>query len=315
MDQNTSCTVAILTYKGMTHLQYLLPTLKEAIDASPDFKVEVLIIDNGCDTETRDFVNSNYSGFRYEFSPVNDYLFSYNRFINQCTSDYVFILNDDVRLDKNIFNQSIPLLVNDSSLFAVSSTLMDWEGKELQEAVRTISFKNGWMYIHNQPLAKDIRYTFNACGGASICRTKMFNDLEGFDRLFYPAYYEDTDLSHRAWHKGWKIVNNPNAIVYHRAGGSWGDENKKKSVEILQQKNKIVGMLKNSDYKNFRLLFWLFFPVRSFKSVFNSQTQFKAMLYFLFNYFKMRSSFKRKIKSTISDKELLKRLNTSYSTK
>lgn len=271
---SNSCTVFILTYKGKPYLETLLPTVKAALNFSGNISIETIVVDNAQSKKTQKFVEENYPEFKYFYAPQNDFLFSYNPLVRETKSEFVFLLNDDIKLADNFFLETLPLIMNDKMLFAVSATLYDWEGTYIQEGVRTISLKNGWMKHHHEASVDDkIRYTFNACGGASVYRTQMFNDLLGFDRqLFYPAYYEDSDLSHRAWHKGWKIINNPRARVFHKGGGSWSENNKNKKVDILRESNKMIGMLKNCDTPWFATQFFLYFPIRFIKSLVNKYT-------------------------------------------
>ena len=82
-------------------MELLLPTVKAAIDHYKGSSIpDVMIVDNGSDESTRQFVQSKYPEYNYLFSPVNDYLFSLNAFIKQLPSEYVFMLNDDMKLEK-----------------------------------------------------------------------------------------------------------------------------------------------------------------------------------------------------------------------
>lgn len=68
-------------------------------------------------------------------------------------------------------------------------------------------------------------------GGASAVNRKLFLELEGFDPLFLPAYWEDVDLSLRAWQRGWKILFEPKAICFHE-----GSQTTKKVFTPLELK-------------------------------------------------------------------------------
>jgi GT2 family glycosyltransferase len=53
-----------------------------------------------------------------------------------------------------------------------------------------------------------------ATGGLLAIRRDTWNALEGFDELYF-AYNEDTDLSLRAWLRGWRVLYVPDAIADH----------------------------------------------------------------------------------------------------
>jgi GT2 family glycosyltransferase len=57
-----------------------------------------------------------------------------------------------------------------------------------------------------------------ACGGLSLISKNVINDIGIFDERFNPYGWEDVDFSIRARKKGFKIIYNPKAIVYHKGG-------------------------------------------------------------------------------------------------
>jgi N-acetylglucosaminyl-diphospho-decaprenol L-rhamnosyltransferase len=58
-------------------------------------------------------------------------------------------------------------------------------------------------------------------GAAMAVRASAFRDLGGFDETIF-LYWEDTDLSWRGWLKGWRVVVDDRAVVFHERGGSGG---------------------------------------------------------------------------------------------
>jgi len=259
-----ACTLLILTYKGKHHLELLLPTVRQAIEFyRGDMTIDVLIVDNGCDENTRRFSEENFPEFRYVFSPVNDYLFSLNGFIRDLPAEYLLMLNDDMKLEQNILNELLPIIQNDNELFAVSCRIMDFEGTYTASAVRTARYSKGWMYSYYlDPAENATKYTLYPGGGAAIFRTEYFNRLNGFDPLYRPAYSEDADLGIRSWQQGWKVIYHPPAILYHREGGTINDQFKKDRLEQMLNKNHILWMVKNTRRSGFLFWFLLMAPAR-----------------------------------------------------
>ncbi|MCY3709252.1 MAG: glycosyltransferase family 2 protein [Caldilineaceae bacterium] len=64
---------------------------------------------------------------------------------------------------------------------------------------------------------------FGGCGGAMAVRRELWEALEGFDEDFW-MYIEDVDFSFRAQLLGWHTAFAPAAVVFHKLGGSGGDE-------------------------------------------------------------------------------------------
>lgn len=53
------------------------------------------------------------------------------------------------------------------------------------------------------------------CGASCLIKRKVIEEVGFFDEKYY-MYYEDLDLSLRAWLAGWNIVYEPKSIVYHK---------------------------------------------------------------------------------------------------
>jgi GT2 family glycosyltransferase len=274
-----SCTILILTYKGKHHLELLLPTVKTAVENyQGEEAIDVMIVDNGCDESTRDFVQTHFPGYSYLFSPVNDYLFSLNAFIKELESEWLFMLNDDMKLEKNVLNELIPVMENDGSLFAVTCRIMDFDGIYTASAVRTLRCSRGWIYnYYLDTKESEARYTLYPGGGAAIFSTARFNALNGFDTLFRPAYAEDLDLGTRAWQRNWKTVYYPKAVLYHREGGTIGDQFRKDRLEQMISRNQIIWMIKNGRFPGFLFWFFLMLPYRMLYAFFNNRNQYQAL--------------------------------------
>jgi GT2 family glycosyltransferase len=309
----TDCKIFILTFKGKHHLELLLPTVRESIaNYRGKGQIDVMIVDNGRDEATREFSQTHFPEFHFEYSPRNDYLFSLNGYIHRLDAEYVIILNDDMRMEKEVLNELIPMISRDSSLFAVTSKIMDWDGMYTASAVRTARYKRGWVYSYFlNPSETQTKYTLYPGGGAAIFRTSYFNQLNGFDPLFRPAYYEDADLGVRAWQEGWKTLYHPKAILYHREGGTINDQFKKNRLEQNIYHNQILWMIKNARYPGFLGWFFLLLPYRMILYFFNSRNHFKALIRSLV---KIPSALlKRKEGSgRKNDKEWLIMLNQPY---
>lgn len=64
---------------------------------------------------------------------------------------------------------------------------------------------------------------FGGCGGAMAVRRELWEALDGFDEEFW-MYLDDVDFSFRAQLLGWHSVFAPSAQIYHKLGGSGGDD-------------------------------------------------------------------------------------------
>jgi len=308
------CTLLILTYKGKHHLEFLLPTVKTTIENTPNYKIDVLIVDNGKDEPTRKYVNTNFSDYKFEFSPVNDYLFSLNPYVKKIKTEFVFILNDDMKFNPEVLNQTIPIIAKDENLFAVTCNVRDWDDTYTAAFPRQLYYKKGWLTSkwEKTDIEDNLKYTLYAGGGAAVFRTNIFNKIGGFDSLYRPAYGEDLDLGHVAWHLGYKIVYNPKAILLHREGGTIHNQFKADDLTRKIYKNQILWMVKNSNYPSFLLWFLLLLPYRILTGWKVNKNSYIALLKSLSKIPLALIKRIKKQKPKINDKQLIEILNTEY---
>lgn len=86
----------------------------------------------------------------------------------------------------------------------------------------------GWNYGRGDdpglPRYNTLRDTDYVSGAAMLLRRDLFEVLGGFDPLFAPAYYEDTDLAFRVRARGLRVIYQPASVVVHHEGISHGTD-------------------------------------------------------------------------------------------
>jgi glycosyltransferase involved in cell wall biosynthesis len=87
---------------------------------------------------------------------------------------------------------------------------------------------SGWNYGKGDNAARPeyqyVRETDYCSGACIMLRTALFNELGGFDTLYAPAYYEDTDLAFRVRTKGLQVRVQPAATIVHHEGITSGTD-------------------------------------------------------------------------------------------
>src|SRR5262249_17263929 len=63
------------------------------------------------------------------------------------------------------------------------------------------------------------------CSGALLATPrKLFGEFGGFDGAYRPGYYEDVDYCFRVREKGLRVYYQPESVVVHVEGASFGTE-------------------------------------------------------------------------------------------
>lgn len=141
----------------------------------------------------------------------------------------ILLLNDDTVVMPGWLEALTHTAYSESNIGIVGSKLVYPNGV-LQEAGSVI-YQDGtgcnvgkW----DDPTKPEYNYRRDVdyCSGASIYIRRDALDAVGgqFDERFAPAYYEDTDLSFSIRQAGFRVVYEPNSVVFHREGATAGTD-------------------------------------------------------------------------------------------
>jgi len=107
-------------------------------------------------------------------------------------------------------------------------------------------FSRGFIRVHQSYVSTDSCpksgipfYSAFAGGGAAMFDRTTFETLGGFDELLSPYYWEDVELSYRAWKRGYKVLYEPAAIAKHRISSTISKLDRS-AVRIIQQRNRLI---------------------------------------------------------------------------
>lgn len=137
-------------------------------------------------------------------------------------ADYVWILNPDIRLEKDSLSILVDTLKSDDKLAAVGPRILkreapdrvfsDGEKMVMNEKADTFH-KNHNLEVKNLP--KGIDYNIDYIAGSSmLLRTKAIKEIGTLPEDYF-LYFEETDWCFKAKQCNWKLAINSNSIVYN----------------------------------------------------------------------------------------------------
>jgi len=215
------------------HLEgYLKPCIASLLAHTDLESAEIIVVANGCDIATKDYVKSLGSHFRLLwFNEGIGYTKAVNEGLRVATGEYIVLLNDD-------------------------TTLLEQP-------------KSSWLNILRAPFDKDnkvgmtgpVKFTWD-CGGIQrtalafwciMIRRRLFCELGFLDEIFNPGMGEDGDYCIRASVVGYKLVqvpsdgskefgtgvDNQKFPIYHKGNGTFNDDEALKNTTI-KRNNKFL---------------------------------------------------------------------------
>ena len=203
-------------------------------------RFQIILVDNGSKQEDvcklRDWINKNgirKKGFSFNkeliFLPSSENLgfaggnnIGIRRAIEE-GADYIWILNNDIVVDKDalwssvILNEVYSKLYKKKKIGIISSKIYCYKDRDkVQFDGKNPNYKGKKDEKEKNPCAIDF-----APGCALLVRKEVFEEI-GLLNEEYFLYYEDNDFCKRARDAEWIILYNPDSKVYHKGGASIG---------------------------------------------------------------------------------------------
>ncbi|WP_374604884.1 glycosyltransferase [Arenimonas sp.] len=209
-------------------LSMTLACLRALADAGDRSAFEVIVVDDGSSDATPQLLPT-----------VPGLVFHRNRenlgFIGACNAgaakargEFLVFLNNDTTVQPGWLDALLATFESHPDTGLAGSKLVYPDGR-LQEAGGIVfADGSGWNYGRFEDPSHP-RFNFvrevDYCSGAAIAiRRELFDSLQGFDPLYAPAYYEDTDLAMRVRQRGLKVRYQPASVVVHHEGATSGTD-------------------------------------------------------------------------------------------
>ena len=180
---------------------------------------ELIVVDNGS-TDRTNALFDRVDGARVFRNRENLYfIHAVNQGAAQARGDHLLLLNNDAILLPGTLSALANTIESSPDIGAVGGKIVFLDGR-LQEA-GSIVWNNGTCFGYGRghdPLAPPymFRRDVDYCSGALLLTRKdLFEQLGGFDEVFSPAYYEETDYCIRLWDAGYRVVFEPSAAILH----------------------------------------------------------------------------------------------------
>lgn len=263
-------TLLIVTWNGRHHLERHVASVLEAAQRSR-YACEVLVVDNGSTDGTRAWLRERYPEIRLLALECNKgFGGGNNRGAQAACGKWLVFLNNDVRVEPNFLD---PLLKHFESpdVFAVGARLEALEGFRCETGLTRGMFRYGLFTMEHNRDTYDIAVSsLYPSGSAMAVDREKFLTLGGFDELFAPFYWEDTDLGYRAWKRGWRVLFEPRSIAYHTHRGTIRNY-PTRFINLICERNRWLFTWKDLIDQTLWLKHFVWLPVRLMKALVTGQ--------------------------------------------
>ncbi len=197
------------------------PWLELSIDrilTSNGVDAEVVLVDNGCTDgavdriEGADGVTIVRPGTNIGFAEAC------NVGVAVGSGALVALVNPDALVEPNALRELCGVAADDRTGIATAAVVLADRPDRLNSGGNEVHFLgSSWSGSFDEPLREhlDRRPVAAASGAAMVVLRTLWDELGGFCGEFF-AYFEDADLSLRAWASGQRVVYVPEAVVTHR---------------------------------------------------------------------------------------------------
>jgi GT2 family glycosyltransferase len=183
-------------------------------------EIELILADSGSADESRHIERYVTGAKIVRFNHNVGYVESCNAALAHVTAPVTLFMNNDILLERGAVAAALRRLAMEPDAGAVGGKIVRTNGK-LQEA-GCIIWRDGSTegYLRdadpNTPEANFVREV-DFCSGVFLAvRSDVLRSLGGFDAIFKPAYFEETDLCIRLYHAGYKVIYDPAIMITHQ---------------------------------------------------------------------------------------------------
>jgi GT2 family glycosyltransferase len=227
----------VLNWNGVDLLREHLPSVLAAAKKSG---APVAVADNGSTDESLRFLESAYPEVqRISLGENHGFAGGYNLAMKQVPWELVALVNNDTTVAPDFLDDLLRPFLSEDAVFATSAQIAPQKPQlVLQETGRTCArFERGRLDAAHLPVTSEegTEYVLWAGGGSALLSRQKFLALGGFDEICSPFYYENVDLSYRAWKRGWPTVFVPHCRVVHKYQGTTGRLDKGRTTSIVSR--------------------------------------------------------------------------------
>lgn len=206
--------------------------------------IELVLVDCASTDETRHILRYVDGARLVRFEAAVPENAAINAALRVITTSMVLLLDDDTDLASGAIEAALARLHSSTKIGAVGAKLVGANGR--LDSAGGIVWRDGGVarYLHGAlptaPEANFVRDVDYCARGFLLARTTVLQEIDGLDEAFTWADFADADLGLRIAASGYRVVYEPNALVYRLgAAQSGGDDARQQALFFRKHINQL----------------------------------------------------------------------------
>jgi GT2 family glycosyltransferase len=241
--------IIIVNWNGMGWLKKCLPSLSKQTYNN----FELILVDNASIDDSVSWTKRHYPKTKIIVNEKNlGFSHANNIGYKNATGDYVLFLNNDTITTSTFLTEAVKVLECDQKIGGVQSKLLLMDDHTTLDSVGAFLTPTGFLYHYGFRQKDHPKYDkeidlYTAKGACMMFKKEVLKKVEVDGWIFDPdyfAYFEETDMCHRVWLAGYRIVYAYKSVIYHKMGATSSSMDNA-FVQYHSFKNRISSYCKN----------------------------------------------------------------------
>lgn len=247
---NPLVSIIIVNWNGRKYLDDCLGSLSKCTYKN----IEIIFVDNASSDNSVSYVKKLFPKIKIIQNKTNlGFAEGHEIAFKTCKGSAVLLLSMDTIVEKDFLTEMVKALSENNNIGAVQPKLLMYPKQELIDSIGSLFLMTGVLYHYGREKNPHLlKYNkpmeiYSAKGACLLFRKEALQKTGLFDKDYF-AYFEETDLCHRIWLAGYRIIYTPRAVVYHKGGGS-SKQMMASFIYYHSYKNRICTYIKNLSFK------------------------------------------------------------------
>ena len=251
--------ILIVNWNGRKYLKNCLDSL---IQLKTKCATEIIIVDNGSSDGSIEYItelNRRKKNITLLKNKKNlGFAHANNQGFNIAKGKYILFLNNDTIVNNDFLDILVKRIESDKLIAGVQPKILMMDSPDRMDSSGSFFTNIGFLYHRGHQQVANKKFfnvedeIFTMKGACMLFKASVLKKVGVFDEDYF-AYFEETDLCHRIWLAGYKILYIPASVIYHKGGGST-DKVGQAFIQYHSFKNRIASYVVNFETST---LLWL----------------------------------------------------------